>query len=60
MIESSWASVVDHRCAKKSRVGFEFVSEWGSEGALLGQFSHLIDVALDDEGEVYVSDAGNN
>jgi len=47
-------------CTKKSQVGVAFVSEWGSKGSAPGEFNQPIGVALDDEGNVYVSDAGNN
>jgi len=38
----------------------QFIREWGSTGVADGQFNFLRQMALDDENNLYVVDAGNN
>jgi len=37
----------------------QFILQWGSQGSGPGQFEEPADVAVDDEGNVYVADLGN-
>lgn len=39
--------------------GYELVAQWGGLGSGQGQFDHPFGVAVDDEGNVYVSDSSN-
>lgn len=45
---------------KPDKESYRFASSWGSEGAMPGQFSGPIGIAIDGAGFIYVSDSENN
>jgi len=47
-------------CVQKYDSQFKLLSSWGVSGSGNGQLSTPMDLALDDNGNVYVADAGNN
>ena len=47
-------------CSNYRNLEVEFISQWGGSGSEPGNLSDPIGVALDAQGNVYVSDAGNN
>jgi len=47
-------------CVKKYDPQFNLLTSWGSAGNGNGQFSGPVDLAVDDSGNVYVADNGNN
>ncbi|MCH8981752.1 NHL repeat-containing protein, partial [candidate division KSB1 bacterium] len=53
-------ALISFGCSKDNNLEIEFVTQWGGTGSEPGKFSEPIGVALDTEGNIYVSDAGNN
>ena len=61
MLTSGNVYVIDagnHRIQKFTSDG-EFITKWGSEGSGEGQFSNANGIAVDGEGNVYVTDGSN-
>jgi len=52
--------VIVSGCASEQREYVTYSSTWGNQGADAGEFNEPIGVALDEAGNVYISDAGNN